>query len=121
MFGGRLKYFNLWLFSAPIFSHCSNFWKTLCKYYFTYLTVKVYSEYTPCESQKQPISENVEVNICLEFNLASIYLANSCAYMLLFIKSVDYLLVSTGPHSVDGGGADEVLTQHLCSSYSGTK
>ena len=28
MFGGRLKYLNFWPFSAPIFSHCSNFWKT---------------------------------------------------------------------------------------------
>ena len=34
--------------------------------------------YTPCESQKQPKSVNVEVQNCLEFNLASMYLANSC-------------------------------------------
>ena len=39
VFGGRLKYLNFWTFSALIFSHCSNFWKAQCKYYFTYLTV----------------------------------------------------------------------------------
>jgi len=39
VFGGRLKYLNFWPFSAPIFSHCSNFWKTQCKYFFTYPTV----------------------------------------------------------------------------------
>ena len=38
----------------------------------------MYPGYTPCESQKQPTSVNVEVQNCLEFNLASKYLANSC-------------------------------------------
>ena len=38
----------------------------------------MYPGYTPCESQKQPKSVNVEVQNCLEFNLASMYLANSC-------------------------------------------
>ena len=41
----------------------------------------MYLEYTPYESQKQQISEHVEVQICLEFNLASMYLANSCAHL----------------------------------------
>ena len=79
MFGGRLKSLNFWLLSATIFSHCSNFCKTQCNYHFTYLpgtsTFKgvAKSVPTPCESQKQPKSLNVEVQNCLEFNLASIY------------------------------------------------
>jgi len=80
VFGGRLKYLIFWPFPAPIFSHCNNLWMTQLKYYFTYHIPKpkVYPGYTPCESQKQPKSANVEVQNCLEFNLASMYLANSC-------------------------------------------
>ena len=70
MFGGRLKYLNFWRFSAPTFSHHTT----------SGGVAKVYPGYTPraCESQKQPKWVNVEVQNWHDFNLASMYLANSC-------------------------------------------
>ena len=64
----------------------------------------MYPGYTPCESQKQPKGVNSEVQNCLEFNLASMYLPNSCAHHLSnLLQSFCHLLlpsVATLPDSV---------------------
>jgi len=54
------------LFHIP--NHYTHFWRV----------AKSVPRVHPCESQKQPKGVNVEVPKCLEFNLASTYLANSC-------------------------------------------
>ena len=77
---GRLKYLNFWPFSGPIFSHCSKFWRTQCKG-----SGDNESLAKSAPTVKARNLQNVWMLTCrngIEFNLASMYLVNSCERLI---------------------------------------